>query len=95
MPPREAAALAAPYRSYVERTARRADAPWHAGTAVRPVLLLGCGEADGSEAAALHEFARDLADAQVAMVPAASPPACWSAPRFFVLEAERFLAAYA
>jgi hypothetical protein len=54
-----------------------------------------CGDNLSTETlAGLYDFARRMPQAQVAVLPGDSPPACWHAPALFMREAERFLASY-
>ncbi len=95
MGPRAGAAFGVAYRDYLAGLAAQPGYPFLAGRPHCPGLLVASGEADGPAAIALHEVARRAPAMAVAMVPGAAPPACWSAPRYFLQEAERFLAAYA
>lgn len=95
MGPRAGAAFGESYRAYLERLSREPGYPFLAGRPHCPGLIVAAGEADGAAAIALHEVGRRSPTFTVAMVPGLAPPACWSSPRFFLREAERFLAAYA
>jgi pimeloyl-ACP methyl ester carboxylesterase len=60
-----------------------------------PTLTVVCGDNLSTETlAGLYDFARRMPQAQVAVLPGDSPPACWHAPALFMREAERFLASY-
>lgn len=95
MGPRAGAAFGVAYRAYLADLASRPGYPFLAGRPHCPGLLIAPGEADGAAAIALHDVARRAPSLAAAMVPGTAPPACWSAPRFFLRETERFLAAYA
>ena len=95
MGPRAGTAFGEAYRGYLAGLAGQSGYPFLAGRPHCPGLLVAPGEADGPAAIALHEVARRAPSMAVAMVPGSAPPACWSAPRFFLREVERFLAAYA
>lgn len=95
MGPRAGTAFGESYRAYLGTLSREPGFPFLAGRPHCPGLIVAAGEADGPAAIALHEVGRRAPSIAVATVPGSAPPACWSSPRFFLREAERFLAAYA